>query len=104
MVLANRSRKKKMSVPFTYMNTRVCLPVIHSDDSIFRFHCTLTKHEQLERVDHGHLFTRHSAGTNLIQRSKITRSYKMEKEKKRKRKERKSEETTGWTVYDPHVY
>jgi len=41
-------------------------PVIHSDDSILRFHFTLTKHEQLERVDHGHLFTRHSASTNLF--------------------------------------
>ena len=51
-----------------HVNARVSLPVIHSDDSILRFHFTLTKHEQLQRVDHGHLFTRHSASTNLIQR------------------------------------
>ena len=61
---------KNDSARLMYVSARVSLPVIHSDDSIFRFHFTLTKHEQLERVDHGHLFTRHSTGTNLIQKRK----------------------------------
>ena len=64
---------KNDNVPFKHVSGgNFSLPVIHSDNSILRFYFTLTKHEQLERVDHGHLFTRHSAGTNLIQKSKIT--------------------------------
>lgn len=58
-------------IVFLSRRKRVCLPVIHSDDSIFRFHFTLTKHEKLKRVDHGHLFTRDSTGTNLIQKNNM---------------------------------
>lgn len=55
----------------------VALPVIHSDDSIFRFHFTLTEHKQLEWIDHGHLFTRYSASTNL--RKQIQKRHQINK-------------------------
>ena len=54
-----------------YVQGRRCggLPVVHSDDTIFRFHFTLAKHEQLKRIHHCHLLTRHSSGTNLQQKN-----------------------------------
>ena len=54
-----------------YVQDRRCggLPVVHSDDTIFRFYFTLAKHEQLKRIHHCHLLTRHSSGTNLQQKN-----------------------------------
>ena len=45
-------------------------PVVHSDDTVFRFDFTLTEHQQLERIYHGHLFARNSARANLQQTKK----------------------------------
>ena len=47
-------------------------PVVHSDDTVFRFDFTLTEHQQLERIYHGHLFARNSARANLQQTKKTT--------------------------------
>ena len=47
-------------------------PVVHSDDTVFRFDFTLTEHQQLERIYHGHLFARNCARANLQQTKKTT--------------------------------